>query len=115
MTPKEIQRDQNGRTRLGRIEEADRQLSLARLMAAAYVADPNRGFEEFAQEGCKLCGSTRECGENMYLARIEEAAALYRSAGLGLLGSRVKALLRRPPAVAWPKFDRLNSATEVMP
>lgn len=113
MIPRELKLDANGQGRIDRIEEADRAIALARLMAAAYASDPDRGFEEFGDDECEACLSRKECGLRLYLARLQDAVELYRTAGLGLLAHRARVICRSDPAKAWIKFDKRNAATEV--
>jgi hypothetical protein len=112
MIPRELKLDANGHDRIGRIEEADRALAIASIMAEAYASDPDRGFDEFAGDECESGSSRRECGINLYLSRLDSAANLYAAAGLGLLSRRVRAICKAPPEKAWRKFQSINSRTE---
>ncbi len=113
MVPQELKRDTAGLDRVERIERADRDLARARFMGAAWTADPDRGFEKFADEDCELCESPRECGMNRYRDLVIDAAAGYSNAGLGKLASRVDAIHRSPPTKAWAVFDESNRDDEL--
>lgn len=110
MIPQEIKHDFQGRNRIERIEIGDRFLDEARVMAAAYVADPKRGFADFGDETCERCSSAQCCGMKKYEECLTQTAAIYRDAGLGTLADRVDAIRYLPPAKAWEQFDEANAA-----
>ncbi len=113
MIPKEIKRDAAGLTRLGRIHEADKLVAKARLMAAACLADLDRGFAEFADDDCTECGTNRECGLHVYDDTLVDAADFFQAAGLSLLAKRVRKIPQTCVALAWEEFDRANVRTEI--
>lgn len=110
MIPQEVKFDFRGWNRIQRIGVADRLLHEARIMAAAYVADPERGFADFGDEACEQCSSARCCGMKKYEECLTQTAAIYRDAGLGTLADRVDAIRYLPPSEAWEQFDQANAA-----
>lgn len=112
MIPKELKRDADGLTRLGRIEHADQLVAHARVMAAAAVADRERAFTDFADDDCHECVSRAECGLHVYDDTLHEAADYYRTSGLGLLAERVRKITQTSLSLAWLEFDANNITTE---
>lgn len=113
MIPQELKRDAHGMNRIERIEEADKLVAQARVMAAAFFTDPQNGFARFADEYCTECGSDEECGLHTYEDAISDAANFYREAGLGLLADRVEAVPCSDPVSAWAAFDEANLREDV--
>jgi hypothetical protein len=107
MIPKELIR------RVDRIERADLRLGQARLMAADYVADPERGFADYADDECELCATAKICGSKQYDDRLLDAVEGYRAAGLGHLADRVDRIRSAPPAEAWTAFDEENLGSDL--
>jgi hypothetical protein len=111
--PKELQRDAFGHRRVDRVRFADDLVAQARIMAAAYGADPDRGFEQFADPDCDECGSKVECALHVYEDFLVDAADCYREAGLGLLAERVELIPQRCIVTAWQHFDEANASEEL--
>ena len=113
MIPKELNRDADGLTRLGRIEHADQLARQARSMAFVCMADTARGFADFADDDCPDCLTRAECGLHVYEDTLLDAADHYEAAGLGLLAERVRIIPQTCIHVAWGQFDSANATPEV--
>ena len=113
MIPKELKRDLNGLTRLQRIECADQLVAETRAMAAACIADVDRGFTAFADDDCTECCTRAECGLHVYEEALLDAADHYQAAGLAMLAERVRQLPQECVFTARKKFDEANAITEV--
>lgn len=113
MIPKELQHDADGLTRLERIEYADQLLAQARTMAAACIANVDRGFTEFSDDDCTECCTRAECGLHVYEDSLMDAAEHYEAAGLLLLAARVRSIPEDCVFTAWKTFDEANASTEV--
>ena len=96
MIPKELKRDDSGVGRIARIEYADQLIAEARAMAAACMADVDRGFSDFSDDDTLL-----------------EAAHHYEKAGLVLLAERVRKLGGSCVVTGWREFDEANAASEI--
>jgi len=113
--PKELKRDESGLGRIARIEHADQLIAKARTMAAACIADVDRGFADFSDDDCPECATRAECGLHVYEEALFDAAHNYEKAGLVLLAKRVRKLAGSCVMTGWSKFDKANATTEIQP
>ena len=113
MIPKELKRDDSGVGRIARIEYADQLIAEARAMAAACMADVDRGFSDFSDDDCPECFTRVECGLLVYEDTLLEAAHHYEKAGLVLLAERVRKLGGSCVVTGWREFDEANAASEI--
>lgn len=113
MIPKEMKRDDSGAGRIARIEYADQLIAEARAMAAACIADFDRGFSDFSDDDCPECFTSAECGLHVYEDTLLEAADDYESAGLVLLAERVRKLAGSCVVTGWQDFDEANATSQI--